>query len=108
MTEPPETDLERRLHQALQQVLERYGPLEVLRRLEVKPLSSTLTPTQLHVLALAAHGETNKAIANKMGSTEHTVKTHFTNIFQRLKARDRANAVYIATREGWLPLAEPE
>ena len=102
------TDLEQRIHQALQEVLEEYGPLGVLRRLEIKTPPSSLTPTQLRILAMAAQGMANKTIADRMGTTEHTVKNHFTHIFERLKARDRANAVYIAMREGWLPLNEPD
>jgi DNA-binding NarL/FixJ family response regulator len=54
-----------------------------------------LTPREKTVLDMAAHGNTNKAIAFKLGISDQTVKSHMTDILIKLGAKDRANAVFI-------------
>ena len=56
---------------------------------------ATLTPTETKVLGLAAQGLLNKQIGIKIEICEGTVKCHFTNIFKKLGALNRANAVAI-------------
>lgn len=61
-----------------------------------------LSTTQLTVLQLMALGQSNEAIGNRLGITEHTVKNHNRRIFGKLKARDRTHAVAIAYEYGIL------
>lgn len=59
-----------------------------------------LTSREIEVLRLAAQGLTNSAIAERLHLKTETVKTHLSRAFERLGARDRANAVAICMRRG--------
>jgi len=63
------------------------------------------TDRQLDVLKLLSAGKSNKAIANRLGLSEHTVKIHMTGIFKVLGVSNRTEAV-IAYREMGLHLRE--
>lgn len=63
-----------------------------------------LTPREHDVLALLADGMTNKAIARRLGISDHTVKFHVGAILAKLGAESRTEAVTIAARSGMLPL----
>jgi DNA-binding NarL/FixJ family response regulator len=63
-----------------------------------------LTPREREVLALLAEGLANKAISARLGITEHTVKTHVAAVYDKLRARSRAEAVVAAARQGLLIL----
>jgi DNA-binding NarL/FixJ family response regulator len=63
-----------------------------------------LTPREREVLALLAEGLANKAIAPRLGITEHTVKAHVAAIYDKLHAGNRAEAVVAAARQGLLLL----
>lgn len=65
-------------------------------------LGAPLSPREREVLELVATGLGNKEIALKLGVVETTVKNHMTSILQRLDASDRAHAVAIALRKGWI------
>jgi two-component system, NarL family, nitrate/nitrite response regulator NarL len=54
-----------------------------------------LTDRELHVLRLAADGQTNKEIANEIANTETQVKMIMRNICLKLAARNRAHACMI-------------
>lgn len=56
---------------------------------------------EIDVLRLAADGLTNDAIARRLNLKTETVKTHMSRAFERIGARDRANAVAICMRRGW-------
>jgi two-component system, NarL family, response regulator LiaR len=64
--------------------------------------SSSLHPRELEVLKLTAKGMSNKAIARELGIAERTVETHMVNIFKKLKAGSRTEAVLRAVKEGWI------
>lgn len=68
--------------------------------------SSTLnlTPRQLEVLSLLAEGLPNKRICQRLGLTEHTVKTHLKTLFQLLEVHNRTECVQTALKQGLLPL----
>lgn len=61
-----------------------------------------LTSRQLQILPLLAEGLPNKRIAATLGVTEGTVKQHLKDLFKRLNARNRIQAVNEATRLGLL------
>jgi DNA-binding NarL/FixJ family response regulator len=63
-----------------------------------------LTPREAEVLALLAEGLTNKAIAQRLSISDHTVKFHVNAILGKLDAQSRTDAVVRATRAGLLSL----
>ena len=65
-----------------------------------------LHPRELEILDLAAKGMSNKEIANTLVISERTVQTHLVNIFRKLGANSRTQAVLYALREGWIELEE--
>jgi two-component system, NarL family, nitrate/nitrite response regulator NarL len=66
----------------------------------LEALSEPLTPREHEVLQLLAEGLTNKAIAQQLAVSEHTVKFHVTAIMSKLDAQSRTEAVVRATRLG--------
>jgi len=56
-------------------------------------ISVDLTEREVSVLRLIANGQPNKAIAVRLGLSQHTIKHHVTHILAALQARDRAQAV---------------
>jgi two-component system, NarL family, nitrate/nitrite response regulator NarL len=66
----------------------------------LESLSEPLTPREHEVLQLLAEGLTNKAIAQQLAVSEHTVKFHVTAIMSKLDAQSRTEAVVRATRLG--------
>lgn len=62
-----------------------------------------LTPREAEVLALLAEGLANRAIAQRLGISEHTVKFHLNAILGKLGAQSRTEAVVLAIRLGLLP-----
>lgn len=65
-------------------------------------LVEPLTDRELEVLALLAKRLTNKEIGEALFIAPTTVKRHSTNIYQKLQARGRREAVAKATRLGLL------
>ncbi len=63
-----------------------------------------LTPRELDVLELVGEGHSNKAIAGRLGISEHTVKFHVNAILGKLGAGSRTDAVVRATRLGLILL----
>lgn len=59
-----------------------------------------VTERELAVLKLLAGGASNKEIGKKLNISEHTVKSHVANIFEKLEARDRTEAVAKAIQKG--------
>jgi DNA-binding NarL/FixJ family response regulator len=64
------------------------------------PLVEELTPRELEVLMLLAKGLPNKAIAQRLDISEHTVKFHVNALLGKLGASSRTEAVVRATRLG--------
>lgn len=65
-----------------------------IRRLTEPALS--LTPRQHQILTLVGHGLTNRAIARRLDLSEHTVRKHLENIFDRLGVHSRTAAITAA------------
>ena len=67
-------------------------------------VTASLSQREAEVLGLVALGLPNKAIALRLGISEHTVKFHVASVLSKLDARSRAEAVATAAREGLLHL----
>jgi DNA-binding NarL/FixJ family response regulator len=66
--------------------------------------AEALTSREQEVLQLVAEGLTNKAIAQALSISEHTVKFHINTIMGKLNAPSRTAAVVRATRLGLILL----
>jgi DNA-binding NarL/FixJ family response regulator len=84
-------------------------PAALVRQIAPRPLSHR----EKQILALVAHGRTNREIADRLVVAESTVKTHLVSAFRKLDVRSRAEAVARITDPetgygaGVLALAEP-
>lgn len=79
---------------------------EIARRLmtefserERRPAGDELTEREMEVLRLVAKGRSNREIADDLVLSEKTVKTHVSNILQKLHLSDRTQAALYAVRE---------
>ena len=61
----------------------------------------SLTQRETEVLHLLAQGLGNKEIAAKLFVSEKTVKTHITNILQKLDVKTRTQAALLAAKDQW-------
>ncbi len=74
------------------------APSQRRRHVDPCPLSGR----ELSVLQRLAEGKVYKQIAHELTLSTSTVRTHLHNIYGKLGAVDRAQAVLIATERGWL------
>lgn len=72
-------------------------------------LPEPLRPTrkELEVLALVANGCKNREVADALHLSVNTVEFHLRNLFVKLGASSRADALMRAQRLGWLDSQEP-
>ena len=68
------------------------------RNVEPCPLSTR----EVDVLRRLARGMVYKQIATELGLSTSTVRTHLHNIYGKVGAMDRAQAVLMATERGWI------
>lgn len=61
-----------------------------------------LSRRQQECLTWMAKGRSNREIAEILGLSEATVKFHVAELLQRLHAANRAEAIAIAARQGWI------
>ena len=57
-----------------------------------RPLAEPLTERETQILRMVVEGSSNKAIANRLGLGEGTIKSHLRNIYRKLQVRTRAEA----------------
>lgn len=74
----------------------------VVRELHAPASAKALTGDDRRLLELVAEGCTNTQIARAMSISVSTVKAHLSALFRKLGARDRASALAICFRKGWL------
>lgn len=63
-----------------------------------------ITARERQVLVLAANGNTNQAIARRLGVGLENVKTRMQSILRKLRVSDRAQAVAVALKVGLISL----
>jgi len=76
----------------------------LLQQLGSDAPTESLTQREVQVLRSVAGGQTNKAIALKLGISEHTVKFHLGSAMSKLSAASRAEAVATAIQKGLISL----
>jgi LuxR family maltose regulon positive regulatory protein len=74
---------------------------------EARAPRETLTRTEQEVLDLVASGHFNQEIATRLGIVVGTVKWHLHQIFAKLGARNRTEAVARARERGALGSSRP-
>ena len=65
-------------------------------------VNAPLQRRQLEILQLAADGHGYKQIGETLSISVATVKNQMASIFERLGAHDKAHAIAMAMREGWV------
>lgn len=64
------------------------------------PVQESLTERETKVLSFVSHGLTNQEIADALGISERTVRTHVGNILSKLHLSNRTQAALYALRKG--------
>jgi two-component system response regulator DegU len=65
-------------------------------------VAAPLTRRETQILTYIAEGNSNKEIAHILEISEQTIKNHVSAILRKLNANDRAHAVALALRSGWI------
>ena len=78
---------------------------QVSATVDPPPAGSELTHREIEVLELLSQGLRNIEIAERLTVTVRTVKFHITGILSKLGARNRTEAVKIASQKGLIKLA---
>ena len=66
--------------------------------------NSVLSKRELEVLALIAEGFTNAEIADKLFTSKRTIETHRQNILEKTSAKNTANLVKYAIKNGYIDI----
>lgn len=82
----------------------RYIPRTVGDRLAQRLGAEDLTARELEVLALVAHGYSNRGIAKTLGIAEKTARIHVSNILSKIGVSDRTQAAIAAIQRGLVHL----
>ena len=86
-------------------VLNQFQDLASLGR-NAETIVALLTRREKQILNYVADGNTNKQIARILNISEQTIKNHVSAILRKLNANDRAHAVVLAIRHGWISIGE--
>ena len=82
----------------------RHVPPEVAAQLFQYMGEESLTPREIEVLQHVSAGERNREIGELLSISEDTVKVHVKSIMEKLRAKDRTQAIAIAVRRGIIRL----
>ncbi len=86
-------------------VLKQFQSLASMGR-NMEAITAPLTPRESEILSHIADGKSNKQIAYVLQISEQTIKNHVSAILRKLNANDRAHAVVLAIRRGWISIEE--
>jgi DNA-binding NarL/FixJ family response regulator len=75
---------------------------DLLEALRQPSVPNPLTPREREVMQLVASGSTNDQIARTLALSVSTVKALLAGLFERLDAKDRASALAVCFRQGWI------
>ena len=84
------------------QVTERKTSITEPQEHEFSELTENLTPKEMQALKLIAEGHSNNAMAEKLGVSTSTIRTHLRNINSKLDVGSRMQAVAKARKLGLL------
>ena len=79
-------------------------PQAIAEKLAERRGVEELTPREMDVLEQIVSGKSNKEIADELGVSEATVKTHINSLLGKLGVTDRTQAATAAIRRGIVPL----
>ena len=79
---------------------------QVRRPAQDTPPPNILTTREVDVVCLLAKGLRNREIAEQLGTTEDTIKSHVSSILAKLHLNNRVQAALYALTEGLTSLAE--
>jgi two-component system response regulator DegU len=88
------------------QVLTQFQAMSNGREKPLDGIVTSLTSRETEILNYIADGNSNKQIASILQISEQTAKNHVSNILRKLNANDRAHAVVLAIRHGWISAEE--
>ena len=71
-------------------------------RTELRPRFDHLTAREREIVRQLARGLSNAALADELGLSEGTVKTHITRLLTKLDVRSRVQAVVLAYESGFV------
>jgi DNA-binding NarL/FixJ family response regulator len=66
------------------------------------PGGRALSKREREVLTHLVRGRTNKQIAQRLGVTDHTVKSQVNRIYEKLEVRNRLDLLTLAIERGWV------
>ena len=69
---------------------------------KMEAVVAPLTNRETQILNYIADGNTNKQIARILSISEQAIKNHVSAILRKLNANDRAHAVVLAIKQGWI------
>ena len=85
-----------------QRVLEQFQDISSMGK-AIETVIAPLTYRETQVLNYIAKGNKNKQIADILGISEQTIKSHVSAILHKLNANHGAHAVALAIRNNWIP-----
>jgi len=87
-------------------VLKQFQSIHNIDGQSMDTVVAHLTSRETQILSYIANGNSNKKIAYILQISEQTIKNHVSNILRKLNANDRAHAVVLAIRYGWISAEE--
>jgi two-component system, NarL family, nitrate/nitrite response regulator NarL len=72
----------------------------MLRESAARDVGQTLTPREVEIVRMVAHGFRNKVIAERLSISEGTVKVHLHNVYEKLGVDGRLELVLCAQQKG--------
>ena len=89
-------------YSASQTIINIQLPRETGQADSVAVISSPLSAREQDVIVRLAHGLRDREISEQLFISDRTVKFHVKNILKKLDVRTRSQAVFEATKQGWL------